>query len=132
MSEVGASDITYPGGRIEIVMVLEVDVAKPASPLYTAVTGYVPVGKVVVVYVATPPLTGWVATTTPLAENATVPEGEDDVTEELMVAVSVTLVPGGTGDALVAVEVSVVIVAASDTGTVRATAVLPAKLLSPL
>jgi hypothetical protein len=94
---------------------------------------YVPLGRDVVIRVATPAVfkVAVPSTLVPFVK-VTVPVGLVDVTEELMVAANVTLVPGGTGVVLLTVEVSVVAVVASETGTDNAVPVLPPKLLSPL
>jgi hypothetical protein len=87
----------------------------------------------VLVNVANPVvLTGAVPRVVLPVENVTFPEGCAVVTLELTVADSVMLVPGGTGVVLEAVAVKAVVVEASATLTVRAVALLAAKLELPL
>lgn len=129
----GVFERTYVGARTETATGLDVEPAKPLSPLYVATMLYVPVGSVVVVSMATPALLILtVASTVVPVEKVMVPVGLPDTSLEAIVAVRVALVPGGTGTADEMEEVSVVVVVTSATGTVNMLAVLLAKFASPL
>jgi hypothetical protein len=124
----------YPGARIETVIAFELDGANPASPLYSATIGYVPLGSKVVVSTATPELfTGAVPRTAFVVAfvKFTVPVGFTPAKVDATVAVRVTLVAGGTGFADEIVDVNVVLVGTSATFTVSTLPVLLAKLASP-
>jgi hypothetical protein len=88
----------------------------------------VPVGSVVRVTVAMPVelFTVAEARVVPLLTKLTVPLGLAVVTALLTVADSVTLVPGGTGVALLMLLMKVVLVGANATLTVTGVPVLPA------
>jgi hypothetical protein len=72
------------------------------------------------------------ATTVPLLMKLTAPVGLLDVTAEVTVAVSTTLVPGGTAAALLMLLVKLVAVGASVTTMVCELPALAAKFVSPL
>ena len=90
-------------------------------------------GSVVEVRVATPVgLTGTMPRTVEPVVNVTVPVGEGEARLEAMVAVRVTLVPGGTGVDAAMAEARVILVAAGVTTTLSGWPALLAKFKSPL